>query len=227
MVGYVNSLYIASLICVSFLSSSAEAGVYRWVDSQGEVQYSDVVPPSVAQQGHRELDNQGMTIKTVPAPPTPEEIAERKRKETLAKLLAEKENEQQQRDKYLLANYANVSELEAVFKSKLDLLEKNSQGMTERRNSLKTRMEAVKKQLDGLKDASQRKTLESYLSEAESTLVSYDHALEENQTEHESLTQHYEKDKLRLAELLNVSPSSPPLDPSKAPATPHEAPAHQ
>jgi hypothetical protein len=227
MVGYVNSPYIASLICVSFLSSSAEAGVYRWVDSQGEVQYSDVVPPSVAQQGHRELDNQGMTIKTVPAPPTPEEIAERKRKETLAKLLAEKENEQQQRDKYLLANYANVSELEAVFKSKLDLLEKNSQGMTERRNSLKTRMEAVKKQLDGLKDASQRKTLESYLSEAESTLVSYDHALEENQTEHESLTQHYEKDKLRLAELLNVSPSSPPLDPSKAPATPHEAPAHQ
>lgn len=227
MVRDVKPTYILSFICLSCFSICADAGLYRWVDANGEVQYSDVIPPSVAPQGHRELDGQGMTIKTVPAPPTPEEIAEKKRKETLEKLKAEKENEQQQRDTYLLSNYASVAELEAVFKSKLELLDKNTKTMQERRDSLKTRIDTAKKQLEGLKKASQRKTLESYLSEAEATLVSYDHALEENQTEHESLSQHYEKDKARLAELLSASSSSPHPDPSATPATPRAEPAHQ
>lgn len=226
MFGYSQSLKVL-LVLSWFVCVAAEAGTYRWVDSDGEVHYSDVVPASVAAQGHSELDKQGMIRKTVPAAPTPEEIAAKQREETLAKLREQKANEQQQRDNYLLANYTSVAELEAVFKSKLALLEKNTQSMQERRDSLKKRLDTVKKQLEGMPDTPQRKTLEGYVREAETTLANYDHALQENQTEQDKLRQSYESDKQRLGELLSASPSSPPPDPSATPATPHEAHAHQ
>ena len=227
MVGNLKLFKTLLIVTLPCWCTSLNAGVYRWVDSSGEVHYADVVPPAVSSQGHSELDKQGMTRKTVAAAPTPEAIAAQQRNETLAKLRAEKENEQQQRDKYLLANYANVAELEAVFKSKLELLDKNTRSMQERLDSLKKRLETVKKQLDGLKEAPQRKTLEGYVSEAETTLGHYNHALQENQTEQDNLRQHYDKDKARLSELLKESPSSPHPDPSKAPATPRAEPARQ
>ncbi|QTR49027.1 DUF4124 domain-containing protein [Candidatus Thiothrix anitrata] len=227
MVGNLNLLKLLLAAVLLCLATVLNAGVYRWIDSDGTVHYADVVPPAVASQGHSELNQQGMTRKTVAAAPSPEVIAAQQRSETLAKLRAQKENEQQQRDKYLLANYANVAELEAVFKSKLELLEKNTQSMQERRDSLKKRLETVKKQLEDIKDASQRKTLEGYVSEAETTLGHYIHALQENQTEQDNLRQHYDKDKARLSELLKKSPSSPHPDQSKAPATPRAEPARQ
>lgn len=202
-------------------------GLYRWVDSKGEVQYSDVVPPTVAQQGHTELDDQGMTVKTVPAAPTPEQLAALKRQETLAKLRDAEEHEKQRQDAYLLANYANVAELDAVYKSKQDLLDENTRSIKERSKSLKDRLDTVRKQLDKAKDAKLHKQLEDYVHDAETSLTAYEHAIEENETEKESLRQRHDQEKKRLTELLSASPSSQPPDPSAAPAAPHEEPAHQ
>ena len=228
MISYWQLLNKKFLMCgLCLLPLGGQAGMYRWVDAKGEVQYSDVVPASAAKQGHSELDEQGMTVKQVPAAPSEAEVAAQKHQETLTKLHKDQQNEQQQRDKYLLANYTSVTELASVFKSKMDLLEKNTASMKERRESLVQRLDAVKKQLDGVKDASQRKTLEGYVSEASETLANYDHALQENQTEQEDLRQHFDKDKQRLNELLSASPSSPHPDLSTTPTTPHEALAHQ
>ena len=82
-------------------SATVQAGFYRWVDAQGEVHYSDVVPPNVAQQGHSELNARGMTIHTTNGAPSAEQLAEQKRKETVAKLRDALSNQQQQADEYL------------------------------------------------------------------------------------------------------------------------------
>lgn len=222
MVSSLKLFRIVLLIVLPYWCIPLDAGLYRWVDSNGKVHYTDVIPPNAAPQGHSELDKQGMTRKVVPAAPTPEALDAQQRSETLARLRAEKENEQQRRDNYLLANYASLAELEAVFKSKLSMLENSTRSMQERRNSLNKRLEMVKKQVEGLQKTPQRKTLESYISDAETTLRQYDHALQENQTEQDKLHQDYQKDKARLSELLKESPSSPHPDPSKVPTTPHE-----
>lgn len=219
---------VSSLLLLMVAPVCLQAGsLYRWQDTKGEVQYSDVVPPSAAQQGHSELNDQGMTVSVVPAPPTPEELAARKRQETLAKLREEQEHEKQREDAYLLANYANTDELEAVYKSKQSLLDDNTRSIKERSASLKERMDAVKKQLDKAEDAKLRKQLEDYLRDGDTSLTTYQHAVEENETEKEALRQRYDAEKKRLTELLSASPSSQPPDPSKAPAEPHEEPAHQ
>ncbi len=215
------------LLLFSIPVCAQAGGLYRWVDSNGEVQYSDVVPPSVAQRGHTELDDQGMTVKTIPAAPTPEQLAALKREETLAKLRDDEAHEKQRQDAYLLANYANVDELDAVYKSKQDLLDENTRSIQERSKSLKDRLDAVKKQLDKAKDAKLHQQLADYVHDGETSLAEYDHAIEENETEKESLRQRHDQEKKRLAELLSASPSSQPPDPSKVPAAPHGEPAHQ
>jgi chromosome segregation ATPase len=187
------------------------------VDDAGEVHYSDVVPATVEKNGHSELNAQGMTLKTVPAAPTEAEIAASKRRETLAQLRNALDNRQQEQDNHLLANYTDIAELEAVFQSKLTVLAKNTQSIAERRDSLASKLAAVKAQASHIESTAQREKLNGYVLEAEQTLTTYDYALQDNQTEQDSLRQRYEKDRERLSKLLNASPSSPHPDPSTAP----------
>lgn len=208
-------------------SATVQAGFYRWVDAQGEVHYSDVVPPNVAQQGHSELNARGMTIHTTNGAPSAEQLAEQKRKETVAKLRDALSNQQQQADEYLLANYTDVGELEAVYHSKVELLEKSSRSLGERRAALVKRMENIQAELPNVEDASQRKKLEGYLDDSEKTLTNYDYALQENQTEQARLRQGFEQDRARLSILLSASPSSPHPDLSTTPTTPRVALVHQ
>lgn len=221
------TLWRTALVSLLLLSCGAQAGLYRWVDAAGNVHYSDVVPVTVEKQGHSELNEQGMTVRTFPAAPTAEEIAARERRETLAKLRDALENKQQEQDDHLLANYADLAELEAVFNSKLDVLDKNTRSIAERRKSLEAKLEAVRAQAGKVEDAGQRDKLAGYIQDAEQTLANYDYALQENQTEQDRLRQRYEKDRERLGKLLSESPSSPRPDPSTAPATLRVALDHQ
>ena len=222
------AFYLSLLtVCTSLMSTTAQAGLYRWVDKQGEVHYADVVPAAVSTQGHTQLNKQGMTIATVAGAPSEAQLAAAKRQETLMKLRDALENQTQEQDDYLLANYADVSELEAVYNSKISLLDKNSQSLTERRVDLLSRMQSIQHEMPNADGTSQRKALEGYLNDAEKTLANYDYALQENATEKDLLRQSFEKDRERLAYLLSASPSSQHPDRSITPTTPHAVLARQ
>ncbi|OQX14264.1 MAG: hypothetical protein BWK73_09935 [Thiothrix lacustris] len=216
-----------ALFALLLWANGAQAGLYRWVDTAGMVHYSDVVPPSVEKQGHAQLNQQGMTVEIVPGAPSEAELTAGKRRETLAKLRDALDNKQQEQDNYLLANYADTAELEAVFHGKLAVLAKNTQSIAERRELLETKLAAVRAQASKVETPEQAEKLNGYIQDAENTLAAYEHALQENQTEQDRLRQRYEKDRERLSKLLKASPSSPRPDPSTAPATLRAALDHQ
>jgi len=65
------------LMCLAaslVLANTAEAKVYRWVDENGEVHYSETLPPNFQDKKHDVLDSQGITRETdqTLAPPPPE-----------------------------------------------------------------------------------------------------------------------------------------------------------
>ncbi len=216
-----------ALFTLLLFANGVQAGLYRWVDAAGMVHYSDVVPPSIEKQGHAQLNKQGMTVEIVPGAPSEAELAAGNRRETLAKLRDALDNKQQEQDNHLLANYADVAELEAVFHSKLAVLDKNTQSIAERRESLEAKLAVVREQTRKVAEPEQREKLRGYIHDAENTLAAYDHALQENQTEQDRLRQRYEKDRERLSKLLKVSPSSPRPDPSTVPAIMRAALDHQ
>lgn len=52
-----------SLVLLLVGITLAQAGMYRWVDSNGRVQYSDTLPASYQKNGAAELNKQGQVIK--------------------------------------------------------------------------------------------------------------------------------------------------------------------
>ncbi len=105
------------------LAVPVEAALYRWVDEQGNVHYSDIIPPSSVRQGHTELRKDGIPIQTVPPARTPEQI---KADELLTRLRAGQErllNQQATADRGLLHTFPSEAELRASNQNQLGALE--------------------------------------------------------------------------------------------------------
>ena len=99
------------LALAAFLAAPAAAGLYKWVDEKGNVQYSDRVPPEQASGARSEMDKRGLTIKRTDAARTPEEIA---REQELARLRAERERmeaEQKAADQVLLRTFRSEDDI--------------------------------------------------------------------------------------------------------------------
>ncbi|MET0092682.1 MAG: DUF4124 domain-containing protein [Sedimenticola sp.] len=103
-----------ALLSLSLLltAGSVSAGkLYRWVDSEGNVHFSDKVPPEHAKAARTELDEQGMEIDRVEAAKTPEEI---QKERELKRLRAEQQRlirEQQARDRVLLRTFRTEDDI--------------------------------------------------------------------------------------------------------------------
>ncbi len=103
-----------ALICLGLLlfnSSLAAAKLYRWVDDEGRVHYSDRVPAEVAGKARSQLNEQGLEVKKVEAAKTPEEIA---REKELKRLRAEQKRlieEQRAKDRVLLRTFRTEDDI--------------------------------------------------------------------------------------------------------------------
>lgn len=95
----------------SLLTLTAQAALYRWVDEQGNVHYSDVIPPSSVRQGHTELRKDGIPLHTVPPARSPEQV---KADEILERLRTGQERlieQQKTADRGLLHTFPSEEEL--------------------------------------------------------------------------------------------------------------------
>jgi len=93
------------------LALPASARLYKWVDEQGNIHYSDKLPPSAVRNPHAKLDNRGLVIEKKDRAKTPEEIA---RDEELKRLREEQKRqleEQKARDKVLLNTFRSEDDI--------------------------------------------------------------------------------------------------------------------
>ncbi|WP_186342899.1 DUF4124 domain-containing protein [Allochromatium palmeri] len=86
--------------------------LYRWVDDQGEVHYTDQVPPKYAGKARARLSEQGIAVEIQPALPTGE-----------ARERARELERQRIEDERLLQRYRTVDELELARDGRLAAVE--------------------------------------------------------------------------------------------------------
>jgi hypothetical protein len=99
------------ILLLTGLISVAHSGFYRWVDEEGNVQYSDTLPPEQIQGSHEEIGKGGITIKEVPPAKTPEEI---RKEQELKRLRAEQQRllrEQREADRVLLRLFRSEDDI--------------------------------------------------------------------------------------------------------------------
>ena len=114
---------LALIVFSMLLASAAEAKMYKWVDEDGQIHYSDKVPAQYLKEHREELNEQGATVKDIKRAPTEEEKAEQRRKEKERK---EKEKvllEQQRRDRILTDTYTTERDLMAARDARLEAID--------------------------------------------------------------------------------------------------------
>ncbi len=100
-------LLLPLLLAVAALP--AQAKLYKWVDENGKVHYTDTLPPASASQGNAELSKGGSVVRKT-------ESAEEKRKRLAAEAEAAERRkvaaEQARKDRALLATFTSEKEID-------------------------------------------------------------------------------------------------------------------
>jgi hypothetical protein len=99
--------------------------LYRWVDKDGNVRYTDQLPPEAAKDRRDELNSQGIVVKTRERELTPEEKAAKRAEE--ARLAEEKarQDELKKRDAMLVGAYATEADLKRAYKERFSLVDQS------------------------------------------------------------------------------------------------------
>ena len=152
MIRALLSLAVASSLLASGLADAqqppAQKKLYRWVDKDGKVQFSDALPPEAVDQARTEFNAaSGSTTAQVERALTEEERAAKAEADRL-QAIAEKEAEQARKtEAAMIASFQTEDELKRSFNNRIDLV--------------KQTLEAIEAGI-----ASQRASLASLLAEA-------------------------------------------------------------
>ena len=203
-------------LCILLLASSAYcAPLYKWVDEDGSIRYSDNLPSSQTQKRFQTLSPEGRLLSTKEAPKSPAELQrerdEKKRIEDEARIKAEVEARlvaaQEHHDNVLLMTFTDEKEIIeaqnerlAVIDSVIQLLGKN---ITTEQEKLQ-REERIAKQTYTDKNieipGGQAQKIE-YFTEK---LLSKQQSLDLKLQERDRVKQQYTTDLIRYRELIRL-----------------------
>lgn len=100
-----SALFVALLLTIG----NAQAAMYRWVDSNGRVQYGDTLPPTYQQSGAAEMNKQGQIIKRTQSEAERKAEAERQGER---KRIQQEAQKQAQSDRALTQTYTTEAEID-------------------------------------------------------------------------------------------------------------------
>jgi DNA repair exonuclease SbcCD ATPase subunit len=129
-------------MAVTAACHSAER-MYKWVDADGNVQYSNRMPPEAAQHERKEIDDSGRIVKVYNAPQTPEEKAETRRLAELDELRVEREKKRAIHDRSLLATYSSKEDMIIAQQDKITMIESLIELTHSRIKSMQERLQTL------------------------------------------------------------------------------------
>jgi len=192
------SLALALLLVLT--AQPAQAKMYKWVDAQGNVHYTDTPPPESAGQGNSEVKKSGTVVKRTESTEEREkrlaaEAAEKERKKAAA--------EQARKDRALLATYTSEQEIDLardralehhnlIIKSAEARLKQLEPGSKELENKVKAATKGAKPAPEHLQQQYDAKRAE--VEEAQRVIKT-------NQEAKIKVRERYEAEKLRFREL--------------------------
>lgn len=185
---------------ILLLPALAEARVYRWVDSNGRVQFTDSPPPAEA-QGVTELDAQGLVRKKAEVKASAAEIARQQADK-------KKEEEQRRRDRALILSFTHPSEIDRVRDGQIDAVNARAQTSKLRLQSAREKLNRLKQQAGALQ--SRKRPIPADLAQdiaaTEAEIAQMQLEQKQQQEEIRLLNEKAEVDKRRLIELMGNRP---------------------
>lgn len=145
-----KKLLVLALLAALLPAPSAMARLYKWVDADGKVHYSDRVPPEAVSHGREELSQHGMTVNTVAKPKSAEQLEAERRAHAAAEAerqaREQTERKQAEQDRILRLTYTSVEEIERARDDRLSTTEARIRLTQERLAKLQEQIEKAQRQ---------------------------------------------------------------------------------
>ena len=136
--------FVYIFVLLLALPCTAQAALYRWVDSAGKVHYGDHVPPEYAEKEKKKLDSYGRTIETIERSKTQSELEELRELQRIREEERKREAERQSRDRVLLLTYQSVDEIVVARDNKIATIETSIQHALGNRKTQVARLRGVR-----------------------------------------------------------------------------------
>ena len=118
---------LLALTLFAFSKQTGAGALYKWIDENGQIRYSDRLPPNQVRKKHQQLNSQGVVLSTKEAAKSAEELAvaaEAKRKLEEEQAAEAKIREAQFKiDQVLLLTFSTEEELTLARDDRLEVLE--------------------------------------------------------------------------------------------------------
>ena len=194
-----------AVLCVALmmLTSPAAAKLYKWVDEDGNVFYSDQIPPDQATKRHQMLDDRGIVRKNVRRAKTPEEIAEERRQKELQAERDRIAREQAVRDQILLETFPSERDLILARDDRLASVDSAITLATKTLDELQSKYDRLDNEMKILQ--ADRQPIPGNLAidhrRVSNQLNAHSKALQSRKEERENIVAQFEADLLRYREL--------------------------
>jgi len=152
-------LLLAIALCV-FASQPSAGALYKWTDENGQIRYSDRLPPNQSSKQHQQLNSQGVVLSTQDAAKTQEQLAidaeiQRKVEKEQAEE-ARLKAIQDRKDKVLLLTFNSEEEIELARENRIQVINSVI-------NLIESSIDTTQQKLDQLKKSADR----NYVSQGE------------------------------------------------------------
>ena len=114
------------------ISTSAQARIKCWKNSDGVRECGKTIPPEYSQQAHEEINSRGITVETSDRAKTDEERSEEDRLVAIQEEENKRKAEAAAQDKILLDTYSNTDDIQMTSDGKIAALE-SSIGLANKR----------------------------------------------------------------------------------------------
>lgn len=198
------ALTIAVAVCVSAALPAGAQKLYKWVDEDGNVHYSDQVPPDQVKQARERLNEQGVVVETTDRAKTQEEIAAERQARADEIAAEEAAARQLEEDQELLATYASQADIYRVRDQQVDALDRSIEAaqsyIAGQRKSLATLLErAANNERQGREISP---ALRSSIDSSQEQIAEQQAFIDSKEAEKQEIIAHYEKELARFRDIL-------------------------
>lgn len=177
---------------IGVVDSAQAKKMYRWVDENGKVFFSDVVPPDQVQHQRETRNENARVLDVVEKAKSPEELEQQRRLEALRKEQEKIIAKQAVSDKVLLSTYRSVDDIQQALTNKLTLMDGEKRVIEGSRQLLERQLTRQQGQAATLERNAQ-KVPQKLLDEIASTKQQIERNMEE-MARHQSLRESVENE---------------------------------
>ncbi|EDY87018.1 conserved hypothetical protein [gamma proteobacterium HTCC5015] len=200
------------LSCLLGLLSQPALALYKWVDEEGNVHYSDRLPPEQVSDQHTEIDQSGVQVRQVDRAKSQEEYAA---EQAAAKAEAERKAKekavreaQERKDRILLDTFTTVRDIEMLREDRVSAIASNIKLTQTYNEQITEKLANTRQKIERLEKAG-REVPENLIKQVERS----ENQLRENEAyiarqikERKALEAQFKQDSARFRELKGLPP---------------------